>query len=62
MTTRRPIRLLKLTVVAIGWLIGGTVGVGAAIYAFAIGPQAQVFLPPFTVRDSAPQEAAAVNP
>lgn len=53
---------IELTVLAIGWLMGGTVGVGTVIYAFAIGPLVQIFLPLFTLRDSAPQETAAVNP
>ncbi len=36
---------IELTVLAIGWLLGGTVGVGTLIYAFAIGPLVQAFLP-----------------
>jgi len=53
---------IELSVLAIGWLLGGTVGVGTVLYAFAIGPIVQAFLPSFTVRDSAPQETSAVNP
>lgn len=53
---------IELSVLAIGWLLGGTVGVGTVLYAFAIGPIVQAFLPSFTVRDSTPQETSAVNP
>jgi uncharacterized membrane protein YczE len=52
--TGRSIRLvrtgLEITVLASGWLLGGTVGVGTVLYALAIGPLAQFFLPIFTVR------------
>lgn len=51
--TGRSIRMVRtaieVTVVAIGWLLGGTVGLGTALYAIAIGPLAQLFLPLFTV-------------
>jgi uncharacterized membrane protein YczE len=39
---------LELSVLAAGWLLGGTVGVGTVLYAVAIGPLAHVFLPLFT--------------
>lgn len=51
--TGRSIRLVRtgieVTVVIAGWLLGGTVGLGTALYAIAIGPLAQLFLPLFTV-------------
>ena len=37
--------LIELTVLAAGWLLGGTVGVGTILYALAIGPLTQAFLP-----------------
>lgn len=40
---------IEVTVVVIGWLLGGVVGLGTALYALAIGPLAQFFLPLFTV-------------
>lgn len=65
--TGRSIRLvrtgLEVTVVAVGWLLGGVVGVGTVLYAVAIGPLAQLFLPLFTVElaprrpDAGPHEA-----
>jgi len=36
---------LEVTVVALGFLLGGTVGLGTVLYALAIGPLAQLFLP-----------------
>lgn len=36
--------VIELTVLAIGWVLGGTVGVGTAILAFGIGPCAHVAL------------------
>jgi uncharacterized membrane protein YczE len=36
---------IELTVLATGWLLGGTVGVGTVVYALSIGPLAHVFVP-----------------
>lgn len=36
---------IEVAVLATGWLLGGTVGIGTALYAVAIGPLAQLFLP-----------------
>lgn len=41
---------LELSVLAIGWALGGTVGVGTVLYALAIGPLVQFFLPLVAVR------------
>lgn len=41
---------IEVTVVLVGWLLGGTVGLGTALYALGIGPLVQVMLPPLTVR------------
>lgn len=41
---------IELTVLASGWLLGGTVGVGTVAFALAIGPLAQFFLPIFAVQ------------
>jgi uncharacterized membrane protein YczE len=50
---RLSIRLVRtgieLTVLLIGFLLGGTVGLGTIAYAVAIGPLVQLFLPIFTV-------------
>jgi uncharacterized membrane protein YczE len=35
---------LEVTVLALGWLLGGTVGLGTVLYALSIGPLVQLFL------------------
>ena len=41
---------IEVTVVALGWLLGGPVGAGTVLYALAIGPLVQLVLPWCTVR------------
>lgn len=41
---------IELTVIAVGWRLGGSVGVGTLLYALTIGPLVHVFLPLFTIR------------
>ena len=41
---------IEVTVVLIGWLLGGTVGLGTVLYALAIGPLVQFLLPRLSVR------------
>jgi uncharacterized membrane protein YczE len=52
--TGRSVRLVRtcieVVVLAGGWLLGGTVGVGTVLYALGIGPLTQAFLPLFAVR------------
>ncbi|MER6178085.1 YitT family protein [Streptosporangium sp. NPDC001681] len=36
---------IEVTVLAAGWLLGGTVGVGTLVFALAIGPLTQFFMP-----------------
>jgi uncharacterized membrane protein YczE len=54
--------LLELVVLGLGWLLGGTVGVGTVAYALSIGPLAHVFIPLFTTgrRDAAKTQPTAV--
>ncbi|WP_030167655.1 YczE/YyaS/YitT family protein [Spirillospora albida] len=40
---------IEVTVLAVGWLLGGTVGAGTVLYALAIGPLTQLFLPRLTI-------------
>jgi uncharacterized membrane protein YczE len=47
---------IELSVLIVGWLMGGVVGVGTVLYAVAIGPVVQAFLPLFTV--ALPEPAA----
>lgn len=51
---------LELTVLATGWLIGGTVGLGTVLYALAIGPIVQVALRWFTIPDTVPRRPVPV--
>jgi uncharacterized membrane protein YczE len=44
---------IEVSVLVVGWLLGGTVGVGTLLYAFAIGPIVHVLLPPLTVTPKA---------
>jgi uncharacterized membrane protein YczE len=41
--------LLEVAVLAVGWAIGGTVGVGTLAYALAIGPLVQRLIPALTL-------------
>lgn len=41
---------LEVAVVAVGWMLGGVVGLGTVLYALAIGPLTQFFLPRLSVR------------
>lgn len=40
---------IEATVLAAGWLLGGAVGVGTVLYAIAMGPLVQLFLPMFAL-------------
>lgn len=40
---------IEASVLAAGWLLGGVVGVGTVLYAVALGPLVQLFLPMLTV-------------
>lgn len=60
--TSRSVRFwrtaIEITVLAVGFLLGGTVGVGTVLYALTIGPIVQFFLPMTHVvvaRDTLPQ-------
>jgi len=46
---------LEVAVVAIGWLLGGVVGVGTVVFALSIGPLTQAFLPPLVVKVDPPR-------
>lgn len=46
---------LEVSVVAIGWALGGTVGLGTILFALLIGPLCQLFMPIFEVRPADPR-------
>jgi uncharacterized membrane protein YczE len=61
--TGRSVRLVRtlieVSVLAVGFLLGGTVGVGTVLYAVAIGPIAHVLLPLLRI---APEPSEAAGP
>lgn len=50
-TLRRVRTGIEASVLAVGWLLGGSVGVGTVLFAFAIGPLVHVTLPFFTISE-----------
>lgn len=53
---------IELGVLAVGFALGGTVGVGTVVYALAVGPLVQPFLTLFTVRAPRPADRAGSVP
>jgi uncharacterized membrane protein YczE len=53
---------IELAVLASGWVLGGTVGIGTVVYALGIGPLAHVFIPLFRVDAELPGRPAAAEP
>lgn len=50
--------LVELSVLTVGWLLGGTVGIGTVLFAFLIGPLVHVALPLLDTRRRASTTAA----
>jgi uncharacterized membrane protein YczE len=63
--TGRSVRLVRttieVTVLAVGFVLGGSIGLGTVVYALAIGPLVQVFLPLLTVPEPRPTEPTATG-
>ena len=56
----RWVRLgIEAAVLALGWMLGGVVGVGTVLYTLATGPLMQTFLPMFTLRARPPAPSPA---
>lgn len=49
---------MEVTVLGLGWLLGGNLGIGTVVYALAIGPIAHVTIPAFTIGRAAPATPA----
>jgi uncharacterized membrane protein YczE len=49
---------LEITVLVVGWALGGTVGIGTVVFAFGIGPLVQFFLTRLQVVGTVPENAA----
>ncbi|MGH9248943.1 MAG: YczE/YyaS/YitT family protein [Acidimicrobiales bacterium] len=63
--TGRSVRMVRtsieVTVLAVGWLLGGTVGVGTVLYALGIGPLVHVLLPAMTVPELASEAVVSLR-
>ncbi|MFD9740278.1 YitT family protein [Umezawaea sp. NPDC059074] len=58
-TSLRLVRtVIEVAVLAGGWLLGGTLGIGTVLYALAIGPLTQAFLPRLTWTEVSPRPAS----
>ncbi|MFE9816519.1 YitT family protein [Streptomyces sp. NPDC005773] len=53
--------LLEVTVLLVGWALGGRAGVGTLLYALLVGPITQFFLPRFAYRGRRAAQAAEVH-
>jgi uncharacterized membrane protein YczE len=64
--TGRSVRLVRtlieVSVLAVGFLLGGTVGVGTVLYAVAIGPIAHVLLPLLRIAREPSEAAGPLSP
>lgn len=52
---------IEVTVLGVGWVLGGSVGLGTVLYAVAIGPLVQVLLPRLTVPERVVPEPEAAE-
>lgn len=52
---------IELVVLATGWALGGTVGVGTVLFAVSIGPLVHVFLPRLTIDPGTPEPETAIG-
>ena len=52
---------IEVIVLAAGWLLGGTVGIGTVLYAVAIGPIVHRMLPLFTIAEEEKAPAATTT-
>ena len=50
---------IEVSVLVLGWLLGGTVGVGTVLYALAIGPITHLTIPALRLSERAPHHAPA---
>ncbi len=54
--------VVEVGVLALGWLLGGTVGVGTVVYALAIGPITHITIPALRLRARARREGVRGGP
>jgi uncharacterized membrane protein YczE len=48
---------IEVSVLAVGFALGGTVGLGTVVYALSIGPLLQLFMPAFVIKSPLPAPA-----
>ena len=60
--TRRVRTVIEVAVVALGFALGGTLGVGTLVYALAVGPLVHPLLPLLRVTEAVPGRAATPLP
>ncbi|TDW30012.1 YczE/YyaS/YitT family protein [Cryobacterium psychrophilum] len=53
---------IEVTVLGIGWVLGGDVGVGTVLFAVLIGPLCQVTIPLFAIKRPTPGPSPVVEP
>ncbi len=53
---------IEVSVVAVGWVLGGTLGVGTLAYALAVGPLVHLWLPRLTHARTAGEPVATAVP
>ena len=53
---------IEVAVVAVGWLLGGTLGLGTVVYAAAIGPLVQLLLPRLSLPERSTGPGPLVSP
>lgn len=56
---RRVRTVIEITVLALGWILGGTIGVGTVLYALTTGPLLQIFMSMFEIQDRRVVDAVA---
>jgi uncharacterized membrane protein YczE len=52
---------VEVSVLIAGWLLGGTVGVGAVVYALSIGPITHVTIPALMIKERAARPASSAS-
>lgn len=59
---RRVRTVVELGVLVLGWLLGGTVGIGTVVYALAIGPITHVTIPALRIRGAQRRGSVGAGP
>lgn len=61
-TIRTGRTFVEVVVLIIGVALGGTIGIGTAVFTFGIGPLVQIFLPRLTMSAAPDEHPAVVSP